>query len=155
MKPLQIVKEHCDCYESGKCLGVTINDNLQLVRWRLENLPCLLEEPMRRCRHFEECILPMEKRTVWANDARASARLATEFREGAHEYRIRTGYMAETVRLCPQCRASKIGKGQKLCDKCRDANKRKTQAEYDHKRHKVSNSTQHSQSSLNSDVDNQ
>lgn len=153
MKPLQIVKEHCDCYFNGACLGVTINDQLSLVRFRTEGLPCLLQEPMRRCRHFENCVMPMENRTEWAKDIRKSASIASEFKQGAHEYRIRTGFMAETVRLCPQCRVSKIGKGKKLCDKCRDSNKRKSHSEYDHKRHRHSNSTQHSESSSISGVD--
>jgi hypothetical protein len=154
MNPIQIVKAHCDCYEpNNSCLGITANDRLQPTRFLKEGTPCLLAStPIKRCQHFESSILPMEKREEWARDSKQSARLAQEFREGAHQYRIKTGFMAEYVRLCPQCRSSKIGKGRKICDNCKTKNKRTSQSNADFKRHKAA---QHSNSSLISDVDNQ
>jgi hypothetical protein len=141
MNPIQIVKAHCDCYQAdGRCLGITLNDKLDLVRFRKEGLPCLLAEPIQRCHHFEQCILPMEKRQEWANDSRKSASMRQDFQEGAHEYRIRTGFMPESIRLCPQCRKSKIGKGRKLCDLCTAQNRRDRKAKSDHKRNAESNS---------------
>jgi len=153
MNPLQIVKAHCDCYEpNAQCLGITYNDKLQLVRFRMEGLPCLLAaDSIKRCKHFESSILPMEKRQEWAKDTRTSAKLAQEFREGAHEYRIKTGFMAETIRICPQCRSSKIGQGRKVCDLCKVKNRRDSQSKF----HQASKAVHGSDSSSISDVDNQ
>lgn len=151
MNPIQIAKAHCDCFDNNSCLGLTINDSLQLIRFRPENLPCLLSDPSKRCPHFEQCILPMEKRQEWHKDSRRSASIAAEFRQGAHEYRIKTGFMADSVRLCPQCRTAKIGKGRKICDACKDKNRRTSKAISD----RIRNAESNSHSSSISDVDSQ
>ena len=126
MSPLNLAKSYCDCYNcDDTCLGLTLNDKLQPVRLQKANSPCLLALN-KRCLHFEQAILPMEKRSEWCIDARRSARLADEFKEGAFQYRLKTGHLSERFRLCPQCKSSKIGPGRKLCDLCKTKNRLKT-----------------------------
>jgi hypothetical protein len=148
MTPHQMAKTQCDCYDSGHCLGITLNDQLNLVRFRPENSRCLLAEPIQRCSHFESCILPYKPDS---KDSRTAAKLQAEWSEGSHSYRISTGYMAESIRLCPQCRKTKISNGRKLCDLCRAKNRRISKAKSDSTRNAESNS----HSSSFSDVDTQ
>jgi hypothetical protein len=149
MNPHQMAKAQCDCYQpDGTCLGITCDDKLKPVRFRPEGSKCLLVEPVKRCQHFESSILPYNPED---KDSRLDAKKKSEWAEGSHAYRIATGYMAETVRLCPQCRTSKIGIGRKVCDLCKAKNRRESQSKY----HQSQNTESHSDSSSISGVDNQ
>jgi len=146
--PYQLVKSQCDCHQpDGTCLGITTNDQLQLIRFLKEGSKCLLAyNPIKRCQHFEQAILPYRPEN---KDSRLESKLQSDWNEGCHTYRIATGFMSEKVRLCPQCRKSKIGEGRKLCDLCKSKNRRESKSLSDHKRNTESNS----HSSLNSVVD--
>lgn len=139
MKPYQQVREQCDCHQTdGTCLGITIGEKLQPTRFLKEGSKCLLSfTPIKRCQHFEQAILPYRPEH---KDSRTEARLQSEWNEGSHTYRIATGYMADSVRLCPQCRKSKIGSGRKVCDLCKAENRRTSKSKSDHKRNTESDS---------------
>lgn len=144
-----MAKAQCDCYQpDGTCSGITVNEKLQPTRFRPENSKCLLVEPIKRCQHFESSVLPYRPDD---RDSRLAANKQANWNEGGHTYRIATGYMAATVRLCPQCKESKIGEGRKLCDKCKAENRRNTKSESDRKR----NAESDSHSSAKTDVDSQ
>lgn len=138
MTPHQMAKAQCDCYGPDGCLGITLRDDLTMVRFRPEGSKCLLaSNPVKRCQHFEAAITPYRPD---AKDTRTAARLQSEWAEGSYAYRITTGYMAESIRICPQCRTAKISGGKKLCDECRAKNRRETKAKSDHARNAESNS---------------
>lgn len=139
MKPIHQAQQQCDCYQSdGTCLGITLNDQLKAIRFLKENSKCLLSsEPIKRCQHFEQAILPYRPDNKCE---RVATRLKHEWAQASHEYRIKTGYMSDKVRLCPQCRTARIGEGRRICDSCKSKNRIASKAISDHKRNTESNS---------------
>jgi|SRR5688572_8693809 len=124
MNPIQAARKYCDCLLPGDtCLGITANDDLSPRRFRKENLPCLLaESKVKRCEHFESSILPMESRTEWSKDARASKLIAMEFRQAAHAYRMQSGALSKADRICPKCNERELHPRQRFCYICAKEN---------------------------------
>jgi hypothetical protein len=77
MSPLQAAKEHCANWNCGACLGMNYSDDLSVDWSRHSPRPkCLLAEG-RRCRYFEEIIIPMHmSRETARAETRATIKMA-------------------------------------------------------------------------------
>lgn len=116
MSPLQAAQQHCDNFQDGTCLGITIRDgDYSLVRFLKEGTKCLLAAPCRRCRHFEDAILPMEKRAPsdWKTPL-----MGQQFREAAQTYRLQSGALSQAQRVCPRCNSRELELRHRFCYIC-------------------------------------
>jgi hypothetical protein len=138
MSPEACAREHCDCYQpDGSCLGIHLRADLTPYRFLKEGTRCLLSGQCQRCIHFEESILPMEKRTEWPNEL-----MRKNFLDAAYNYRRASRALSLAARLCPICKARALESRARYCYVCaREIAREKARARVEKNRVKNGKST--------------
>lgn len=131
MTLLQIAIEHCANWEDadGHCARIIIRDDGSLVKHSCLPPICVFKTGGGRCRYFEECILPMEKRKEWPGPSGKAASYAAEFAEACRQYRLGNNISKGSSRLCPGCRRP-LEPRARLCPVCREQAEREARKRY-------------------------
>jgi hypothetical protein len=125
--PLAVAKRWCANYQQdGSCLGACFSKDL--THQSVRPLPrCLMADPIRRCRYFEEVILPIKLEHPNRN---VQERLRAEFTDALYQYRMAADRSRKIVRACRDCRKRDTGgRGRHFCEQCRIKRRRQSYRE--------------------------
>ena len=97
MTLIQLIRKHCTNWQADGqgCRGVILEDDLQ-VRRCYSKAQCVLTVPGQRCRHFEECVLPMAR-------SLPNPVYRQKFEDTVRSYRIVAKLVTGDLRSCPEC----------------------------------------------------
>jgi len=89
MTALQVAKAECaNCDGAGNCAGVGIADNLSSYVFRQPGKCYLGEQPIKRCAHFEQCVVPLAKARLREATTQDQKRAAASLADGVSEYEL-------------------------------------------------------------------
>ena len=93
MTAFQVAKAECvNCDAAGTCAGIGIADDLSLYRFRQEGKCYLAEQPIKRCVHFEQCVVPLAQARL-----RSAATTAVPYNPQPHKSKTRTAESSATT----------------------------------------------------------
>lgn len=117
MTALQMATAECANYKKGVCLGVDIDDTLQIKMMPCSNSPCLLAED-KRCLYFENMVAPLAAYSQDPTKSKGYLQAVEGYRKGHEQGEI------YGRRKC-KCGAE-LGPRRRLCPKCRQLNRRES-----------------------------
>jgi len=131
MTPYQLARQECSNYQSdGSCLGIQPEG---LTDPSVPMVPldrCLLStKPIKPCRFFEKCVLPLADQPDSAGGRIDGAKRAGWLEAQMKYLAARKKTVPETkLRTCPDC-GDPLAKRQRVCEKCSKKRRRDSQRE--------------------------
>lgn len=89
MTALQVAKAECaNCDSAGNCAGVGIADGPSCYMFRRPGKCYLAEQPIRRCRYFEQYVAPIPRARVREATTKEQRSGAAGLADGVSEYEL-------------------------------------------------------------------
>jgi len=125
MTPRQAAQMHCANWNNGQCSGIDFDAHGSHKAFRPRGA-CWLNDPVKRCSYFEECVMPMG-RADWPG--LKTAKEHEEFDGAIAAYRRATLLVNPNQRLCPECQLRPLEPFKRLCYICRDKHEKESRRE--------------------------